>query len=275
MRLDIVDVFAERPLAGNQLAVVHAPEHLDTERMQDIAREMNFSETTFVLGTPGPARATVRIFTPANELPFAGHPTLGTAWVLGRDNPEYTLDLPVGPVAVRFGADGVCWMAPPVPTDHGQLDPPLAAALAGLTVDDLHPDFPPRMLEIGPRFALVGVADPARLDRTTLSLGVRAELHEQGGPVDSLLVFCPGRDTDFEARMYFDVHGVREDPATGSANSAFAVYLRDVCGVAPGRYVVSQGDRMQRPSRLYLALAADHYEVGGRVQAVAEGSLVL
>ena len=99
MELTIVDVFAERPLAGNQLAVVRAAHTLSTEQMQDIAREMNFSETTFVLEETA-ERARVRIFTPDSELPFAGHPTLGTAWVLAGGQGHFTLDLDAG--AVRW-----------------------------------------------------------------------------------------------------------------------------------------------------------------------------
>ena len=121
MRCSIVDVFAERPLAGNQLAVVRDCAHLDSASMQAIAREMNFSETTFVLEErEGEAR--VRIFTPDRELPFAGHPTLGTSWVLGRDRGAYTLDLAARKrVPVTFEADGVVWMEPPA-VDLG--DPP-------------------------------------------------------------------------------------------------------------------------------------------------------
>ena len=111
MELTIVDVFAERPLAGNQLAVVADAGSLTDEAMQDIAREMNFSETTFVT-SEADERANVRIFTPAWELPFAGHPTLGTAWVLSGGVGEYTLDLEAGAVPVEF-TDGVGWMTPP------------------------------------------------------------------------------------------------------------------------------------------------------------------
>ena len=101
MDCSIVDVFAEQPLAGNQLAVIRGCSHLDTAAMQAIAREMNLSETAFVVEErTGEAR--VRIFTPSHELPFAGHPTLGAAWLLGRDRGLYTLDLAAGRVEVTF-----------------------------------------------------------------------------------------------------------------------------------------------------------------------------
>jgi len=94
-------------------------------------------------------------------------------------------------------------------------------------------------------------------------------------PARSIFVFCESSDaTDYAARMFFDVGGIREDPATGSANSGFAIYLRDHCAKAPGQYMVAQGDYMQRPSRIYLDIGKDSYRVGGRVQAVANGTLI-
>jgi len=270
---DIVDVFAEAALEGNQLAVVHNAAGLSTARMQDIAREMNFSETTFVL-EHSKERARVRIFTPGSELPFAGHPTLGTAWVLGRSQGSYTLDLEVGPVAVTFAADGVCWMTPPMPEVTGTLDVADAAALLNITVDQLASDYVPTLMSIGPEFAFIGVRDASVLAGVELNAQVRSRLLEAAVPARSIFVFCESTDaTDYAARMFFDASGIREDPATGSANSGFAIYLRDLCAKAPGRYVVAQGDYMQRPSRIYLDIGKDSYRVGGRVQAVAHGSL--
>ncbi|MFB3103336.1 MAG: PhzF family phenazine biosynthesis protein, partial [Pseudomonadales bacterium] len=130
MKLTIVDVFAESLYAGNQLAVVEDVGQLDSETMQDIAREMNFSETTFVINRTD-ERARVRIFTPELELPFAGHPTLGTAWVLTGGEGTYTLDLDVGPVAVRF-AEGLGWISPPAVTLKGTFAGDAAAALLGV-----------------------------------------------------------------------------------------------------------------------------------------------
>ena len=127
----IVDVFAERPLSGNQLAVVRGGAHLDTLTMQAIALEMNFSETTFVVEERSD-EARARIFTPVRELPFAGHPTLGTAWVLGRDRDSYTLDLPAGRVPVTFEAGGIAWMQPPPVEPGAVLSSQSAAALLGL-----------------------------------------------------------------------------------------------------------------------------------------------
>lgn len=276
MRLEIVDVFAEAPLEGNQLAVVRDAASVSSKQMQDIAREMNFSETTFVLKEDS-QRASVRIFTPGQELPFAGHPTLGTAWVLGRQRGSYTLDLEVGPVTVTFdpnnGENGICWMAPPMPETLDTLSPERAAQLLNLNVDELNPDYRPTSLQVGPQFVFIGVRDDAVLARTSLNAQVRAELLAEGAAVSSVFAFCESAHTDYAGRMFFDAGGLREDPATGSANSAFAIYLRDLCGIPPGHYVVAQGDYIQRPSRIYLDIEKDSYRVGGKVQKVLTGEL--
>lgn len=275
--LDIVDVFAEAPLEGNQLAVIHHAADLSTKRMQDIAREMNFSETTFVL-SQSEERARVRIFTPGGELPFAGHPTLGTAWVLGRQQGSYTLDLEVGPVTVAFADNGVCWMAPPMPVTTGTLSRKDAAALLNLAVIDLAAEYEPTLMRVGPEFVLIGVRDAAVLAQIEVNPEVRSALLAADIPVSSVFVFCESgaeESPDFAARMFFDAGGLREDPATGSANSAFAIYLRDHCKKPLGSYVVAQGDYMLRPSRIYLNLMADGYEVGGRVTRIVRGELAV
>ena len=163
----IVDVFAERPLSGNQLAVVRGCSHLDTATMQAIALETNFSETTFVVEEFSD-EARVRIFPPTRELPFAGHPTLGTAWVLGRDRDSYTLDLPAGRVRVTFEAGGIAWMQPP-PVEPGDvLSPQSAAALLGLSPADIDNRYPCRFATIGPWFVRAdgrGTPPPARSGR--------------------------------------------------------------------------------------------------------------
>ena len=156
MHCSIVDVFAEKPLAGNQLAVVRQRGHMDAATMQAVAREMNFAETTFVVEeSDGEAR--VRIFTAAQESPFAGHPTLGTAWVLGRDRSVYTLELAAGRVSVSFDASGIAWMQPPPAALGDTLPLNLAAALLGLAEEDVDQSIPCRYAEVGPRFVLIGV----------------------------------------------------------------------------------------------------------------------
>ncbi|HEX7035597.1 MAG TPA: PhzF family phenazine biosynthesis protein [Pseudomonadales bacterium] len=268
MRLTIVDVFAEARYQGNQLAVVEDAGALAPETMQAIAREMNFSETTFVSAREGD-RAHVRIFTPGEELPFAGHPTLGTAWVLTGGRGEVTLALAAGDVPVRF-KDGLGWLTPP-PADEADPVPARdAAAVLGLEPADLDPDFEPRIVRCGPVFPLIGVRDLDALRRLRVDLDVQRRLGVAGFP----FAFCRGGhspDADFAARMqFFDGVGLREDPATGSANAAFAAYLGRR-GVR-GRRVVEQGFEIGRPSRIHLEIG-DTIAVGGRVQPVAEGRL--
>ena len=263
----IVDVFAERPLSGNQLAVVRGCSHLDTATMQAIALETNFSETTFVV-EEFTDEARVRIFTPTRELPFAGHPTLGTAWVLGRDRDSYTLDLPAGRVRVTFEAGGIAWMQPP-PVEPGDvLSPQSAAALLGLSPADIDNRYPCRFATIGPWFVLIGVKGLDALRRAAVRTDVYDELAGEG--VLGVFVFADeaySDDAHFAARM-FHYRGLREDPATGSANTAFAAYLHSL-GVRGG-IVVEQGFEIGRPSRLYLDVA-ETIRVGGKVRPVLTG----
>ena len=263
----IVDVFAERPLSGNQLAVVRGCSHLDSATMQAIALETNFSETTFVV-EEFTDEARVRIFTPTRELPFAGHPTLGTAWVLGRDRDSYTLDLPAGRVRVTFEAGGIAWMQPP-PVEPGDvLSPQSAAALLGLSPADIDNRYPCRFATIGPWFVLIGVKGLDTLRRATVRIDVYDELAGEG--VLGVFVFADeaySDDAHFAARM-FHHRGLREDPATGSANTAFAAHLHSL-GVRGG-IVVEQGFEIGRPSRLYLDVA-ETIRVGGKVRPVLTG----
>ena len=263
----IVDVFAESPLSGNQLAVVRGAGHLDTATMQAIALETNFSETTFVIEEHSD-EARVRIFTPDRELPFAGHPTLGTAWVLGRDRDSYTLELPAGPVRVTFEAGGIAWMQPPPVEPGDTLSPQSAAALLGLSRRDIDTRYPCRFATIGPWFVLIGVKRLDALRRAAVRTDVYDELAGEG--VLGVFVFADeaySYDAHFAARM-FHHRGLREDPATGSANTAFAAHLHSL-GVR-GRIVVEQGFEIGRPSRLYLDVA-ESIRVGGKVRPVLTG----
>ncbi len=271
--LSIVDVFAETKLAGNQLAIVHNAGSLRDDEMQAIAREMNFSETTFVLERNA-ANATVRIFTPAWELPFAGHPTLGTAWELTRGTGEITLDLPAGPVPVSF-SDGVGWMQPPEVEFLDTLDDETAANLVGLDGSAIGSDLPIEIAEVGPRFVLIPLNGLTALKAAKLDERGYLQLRDTLG-VQCVFLFTEDAyepAADFASRMFFESAGIREDPATGSANSAFAAYLRKHRGEI-GMVVVDQGVEMQRPSRLYLEVGST-LRVGGRVQPILQGELTV
>lgn len=276
MRMHIVDVFAETRYAGNQLAVVRDCAALSDETMQTIAREMNFSETTFVVDE-SPTRAKVRIFTPGQELPFAGHPTIGTAWVLGHTRPAYRLELAAGNVDVTFdGAGGIAWMSPPQPKLGERFAIERAAKLIGLAPNELLNDPPAQFVSIGPEFVFVGVRDLQVLRRARLDEPYFRACMAEGLGFHAAFVFTPqaySADADYAARVFFDANGVREDPATGSANSGFAAYLHAHLK-KPIDVIVEQGFEIQRPSRLHLQADGTTLRVGGRVQAVFEGKLL-
>ncbi|MEM1434795.1 MAG: PhzF family phenazine biosynthesis protein [Pseudomonadota bacterium] len=274
MKISIVDVFAETKYAGNQLAVVEDAASLDTEAMQSIARETNFSETTFVVSQDEHS-ARVRIFTPDYELPFAGHPTLGTAWVLTGGARPITLELDAGPVPVTFDADGMAWMQPPEVEFGETADPAAIAPMVGLAASDLLADWPLQWAFIGPDFLLVPVEHLERLQAARVDVERYAAFRAAVPGNGSLFLFSPeayGADADYAARMFFESAGTREDAATGSANSAFAAYLKAQRGVS-GRVVVDQGVEIDRPSRLYLDLG-ERLAVGGRVIPTVSGTLL-
>jgi trans-2,3-dihydro-3-hydroxyanthranilate isomerase len=269
MNYSIVDVFAEAAYEGNPLAVVRDAARLDAATMQAIAREMNLSETTFVVAQ-SQDRAQVRIFTPEEELPFAGHPTLGTAWVLSGGARPYTLALGVGDVDVRFAA-GIAWMTPPAATFGAEVPAHIAAEAVGLTESDLDSAIAPRHVRCGPDYLLVAVRGLAQLKRVHVELRAL----RRHGLTAYPFVVCReaySADADFAVRMQFFAAGsMREDPATGSASSAFAAYLR--AQGETGNFVVEQGFEIGRPSRIYLQVGAVN-AVGGKVRSVAEGRLL-
>jgi len=286
--LHIVDVFARERYTGNQLAVVESGGKFADEEMQAVAREMDFSETTFVESREEPYR--VRIFTPEAEVPFAGHPTLGTAHVIrervadGRPG-EVTLDLNVGEVPVEVRErDGreTLWMTQQPPAFGETLAHDRLAAVLGLSADRLDADWPIQVVSTGLPTVLVPLVDRGALTDIDLDRGAYDDLT---GDREAKLVhaFCPeprDPDNDLAVRMFAPAYGVPEDPATGSANGCLAAYLARHAyfgsGVVDAR--VEQGHEMGRPSLLYLA-ATDRgddirVEVGGRVVDVARGDLL-
>lgn len=262
----IVDVFAETARSGNQLAVVDNAYRLNTHDMQSIAREFNFSETTFICARNG-NNARVRIFTPGEELPFAGHPTLGTAWVLTGGNGTITLELDAGDVSVEFDA-GIAWMVPP-PAQFGDTIPiPEAAAAIALAPEELDATLPPISARCGPLFRMIAVRSLSALRKA------RMAVPSTGSADGAIFVYCRGghnEAADFAARMFFfDGSAIREDPATGSANTAFAAYLRSLGH--SGHVTIEQGFEMGRPSRIYAQIEAQ-LRIGGRVQPFARGEM--
>lgn len=284
-RFITADVFTDRPLAGNPLAIVLDCDGLDDAAMQALAREFNLSETVFVLPA-GQAdhAARIRIFTPGREVPFAGHPTIGTALVLaGRglievppERPIVVLGENVGPVPVRLvRKDGRYVFAELEAPQAPELrDAPPAAAVApivGLEPADLVTDRGlPAGASAGLPFLIVEVGDRAALARAALDRAAWAQ-ELRGTFFDH--VYLVSRDAphgfDFQVRMFAPGAGVEEDPATGSAAAAFGGWLGERGGFGDGRhrFVIAQGVEMGRPSRLEVVVE----RAAGRLQAVRVG----
>lgn len=269
-----VDVFTTRRLEGNALAVFHAGEGLSAAQMQAIAREMNLSETTFLLPpSRSQADARVRIFTVREELPFAGHPTLGTAFVVARSRPrqiEIRLQMKVGviPVSVRReGAQTYLEMQQKDPVFGSRADPARLAEAIGLGVSDFDSRYAPQVVSTGVPFLIVPLARRAALERLAANWKLLMPLlAELGGHFPYYLTTGEG---DLEARMFgpdFD------DPATGSAAGCAAAYLVFYGHRPPDRtFLIRQGRLLRRPSRIYAAASLD----GGRVHNVRVGGYVV
>lgn len=280
-RIHVVDVFAERRWAGNPLAVVLDAGDLGTDDMQAIARETNLSETTFVTGERAGAFAT-RIFTPSQELPFAGHPTLGTAWVLRNHvcagmPEEVVLSLGVGPVPVRF-EDELAWLRAPEVKLGKTFARERVARGVGLDPADLHPDAPPRHVSAGIEFLFVPVRSLSALRRLRLDADGFGDLAAEVGGVGAYAFTTDTREPEnhVAVRLQFLANGVREDPATGSACAMLGAYLQEhpLAGPVPLALRVEQGHEIDRPSLLHLRAGPDGIHVGGRVIPALEGTLL-
>ena len=289
-QIRIVDVFTEKPLTGNQLAVVLDGRDLSTETMQRIAHEMNFSETTFILPADAPANAAkVRIFSPTGELPFAGHPTIGTAWVIANEGLvpagtlEFTLEEKVGPIAVRaVKGDGnlVFWMSHPKVSFGEVLVHKQVAAALGVEEADLIHDVPAQIVTTGNPFVFVALNDARAVD-SAVSDAARLRKLLRGKPAFGVFLFAALGADSLYSRMFSP--DIAEDPATGSASGplgAFAVKYGLVKRAAKVSIVSEQGTRMGRQSFVHIELdygdsddIPTRIEVGGSVMPVLSGTL--
>lgn len=257
-----VDVFASPAGAGNPLAVVLDADGLDTPRMQAFADWTNLSETTFLLAPTDPsADYRVRIFSPGRELPFAGHPTLGScfAWLTAGGQPRHRDEViqqcAAGLIRIRRNGSCLSFAAPPRvrtgPLDEGELER-IVQGLGLQRAEILHHAW----CDNGPRWRAVMLASAARVLALTPQASILAGL-DVGvvGPVGKVGVIgaCePGQDADFEVRAFFTAGGaLREDPVTGSLNAAIGQWLTET-GLAPSRYRVSQGTAMGRAGRVMI-----------------------
>ncbi|WP_049572064.1 PhzF family phenazine biosynthesis protein [Streptomyces sp. SBT349] len=271
----VADVFTDTPLEGNPVAVFLDASDIPAPRMQRIARELNLSETTFVLPATNGGDVRVRIFTPVNELPFAGHPTLGTAIVLGQegDRSGIVLETAMGPIPFAFdreeGRIVSARMRQPIPTwePYGQRDHLLdALGLASSTL-------PVEIYRNGPRHVFVG------LDSVPALSAVRPDLRALADHLDVAVNCFAGSGTHWRMRMFSPAYGVAEDAATGSAAGPLAVHLARH-GLVPfgERIEILQGVEIGRPSRMYptaigTAESLERIEVAGSAVVVARATL--
>ncbi len=286
----IVDVFAEEKFAGNQLAVFRgAPPEAE---MQRIAREMNFSETTFIVSeTKRQGGFDVRIFTPGAEVPFAGHPTLGTAHIIREEilssgEKEIVLNLKAGQIPVMFdgGSAGetTYWMRQIEPVFGEILPADVIAPVLGLGPGEIDNRFPAQEVSTGLPHILVPLRELKSLQRARVAKDLYFPFVEKRW-AKPILIFCPEPHkpgNDLSVRMFADWFGVPEDPATGSGNGCLAGYLvrHRYWGEAAVDVRSEQGYEIGRPSLLYLkAEERDgriHIRVGGKAFTIARGEFV-
>ncbi|MFX1454723.1 MAG: PhzF family phenazine biosynthesis protein [Promethearchaeota archaeon] len=283
----IVDVFAERRYEGNQLAVFLAEDTFTDTEMQKIAREMNFSETTFITSLED---FNVRIFTPDVELPFAGHPTLGTAYVIQKEIIKSNiktllLNLKIGQIPVLFkyksGEAEEIWMEQNIPAFGKFFDPELMANTLFLDEDDIDIRFPIQEVSTGLPHIIVPLKNLAALRSARVEREKLFELIENTS-AKSILMFCPGtrqKGNHLSVRVFTEVPGL-EDPATGSGNGCLAAYLveHQYFGKKSIDIRVEQGYEIGRPSLLLLKANEKegkiNVSIGGKVFLVASGEFV-
>ncbi|MEX2494740.1 MAG: PhzF family phenazine biosynthesis protein [Woeseia sp.] len=294
-RYFICDVFTDRRFGGNPLAVLPDAPGLDAARMQQIAREFNFSESTFVFPMGTRCKREVRIFTPTVEVPFAGHPNIGTAFALAQDGligeigneASVIFEESAGPVAVRIcrqpGDRFWCELKAPQSLSLGDpVEPAAAAAALSLQADDIVTGtHPPRVASVGLPFLLVEAASREVLRKARPDIPALARLRDAGIVPDVHLYLRTAGDFDIRSRMFAPFDGVPEDPATGSANCALAAMLAhlDTTGRQEHRWRIAQGVEMGRPSVLDArtrreGTAIDVW-IGGHSVLVSEGLLYL
>lgn len=292
MQFYIVDVFAEAKYNGNQLAVFTNVNTLADEQMQRVAREMNYSETTFIVSNSiRQGGYDVRIFTPAQEIPFAGHPTLGTAYIIQKVIinqlvETINLNLQVGqiPVNLHYANSDVklLWMQQKTPTFHKKFAADAIAPILNLNVEDIDTNFPIQEVSTGLPFIIVPLKKLAAVKQIKVNKELYFNLINTTD-AKSILVFCPETykpENNLNVRVFCDYLGVPEDPATGSANGCLAGYLVEYSyfGTDAIDIRVEQGYEIGRNSLLLLKAQKNNLEiqvfVGGKVIMIAKGEFV-
>jgi trans-2,3-dihydro-3-hydroxyanthranilate isomerase len=289
-RYRVVDVFTTQPLEGNPLAVFPDATDLSTDRMQDITRELNLSETVFLFPPKGEQHAAkLRIFTPSKEMDFAGHPTIGTAYILldeemvPKGTTRFVVEENVGPIPITVdpGPSPKLWLTTPAIRDCGAVESKIAAGLLGLKDTELL-DIAPQILDAGGNPTLfVPVKDRETVDRISFDTAEWNRFKSKhSGPL-CVFAFAPEPEGAY-SRMFAPDYGVREDPATGSSTGPLAAYMmkhRLVSSKSGTTFYSEQGTHMRRRSILHVRIhgeaGADGIAVGGHVTPLIEGTLTL
>jgi trans-2,3-dihydro-3-hydroxyanthranilate isomerase len=289
----ILDVFATEKYTGNQLAVCLAAGDLTDIQMQQIAREINFSETTFVTSSePVNGGYNTRIFTPTTELPFAGHPTLGTAFAIQQELVKQQIDrvnlnYQVGQIPVDLnylnGEVDILWMHQQQPKFYDAVDVEMIAAVIGVSPTDIDARYPIEPISTGLPFIVVPLKTVAAVSQAKLNLDLYAK-SVANLPAQAILVFCPETidpNRQLHVRVFTECFGIPEDPATGSANGCLAAYLAkyQYFGSPNIDITVEQGIEMGRASLLYLRANYTPtncpVSIGGKVINIAKGEFIL
>jgi trans-2,3-dihydro-3-hydroxyanthranilate isomerase len=294
----LVDVFTSRPFGGNQLAVFTDAAALSAREMQELAHEMNFSESTFVMPRESSGARRVRIFTPRREIPMAGHPTVGTTWVLASRGEialesasvDATLQLGIGPVTVTVestdGKPDFVWMAHREAEfgakrrDRGRI-----AKALGIAAADIRDDLPIQVVSTGFPFVFVPLCNLDALAKCTPNAAPIAALVKPGEQPPLIYMFVANQSGEFSAlaRMFAPNDGIPEDPATGSAAAPFGAYAATYGLINPApkaSFLINQGVEMGRPSEICVEVArkdggAFAIRIGGRCAIVGEGAMFL
>lgn len=275
-RYVVADVFTDEPLTGNQLAVFTDARELSEEQLQPLAKEMAFSETVYVLPAEADGHARIRIFTPSAELPFAGHPVLGSAFVLGAPLQlgEIRLETGSGVVPVVLEREGARIvfgrMSQPVPDWELFQQAEEVEKLLGI-----HSELPVELYHLGPTHAYFALGSEEEVAALEPDFGALARL------TDACLNCFAGSGTSWKTRMFAPASGVAEDPATGSAAGPLAIHLARHGRIPFGEQIeISQGAELGRPSKLYATAwgtpeRIEGVEVGGSAVIVARGEFRL
>jgi trans-2,3-dihydro-3-hydroxyanthranilate isomerase len=292
----ICDVFTNRRFGGNQLAVIPDAKDLTDDQMQQIAREFNFSESTFILPPQKGQTQEVRIFTPSQEIPFAGHPNIGTAFVLatineltkGNNHIKVVFEEKAGfvPVTIREDKDGNLWCelkAPETLFLGKTVSIETFAAALSLSVDDIIVEtHEPQVASVGLPFLIGELKDQSALERATINYEVLRAIKAIGASTDIHIYTHSNDEFDIRARMFAPFDGIHEDPATGSANCALCSMLSQYKKEKTGKFKwkIGQGIEMGRPSLLEARTEKKDDEVigvwiGGSSVLVSEGIIFI